>query len=360
MSRIYNFNPGPSTLPLSALQKCQSELLDYKGTGMSIIETSHRAKEFEAVLTDTQALLKELFAIPENYKILFLGGGASLQFAMIPMNFIPRGGSADYIVTGAWAQKALKEAGIIAAGRVAASSEDKQFNYLPRTADLDIDPQAAYVHLTSNNTIFGTQYHTFPEVKGKFLVADMSSDILSHAVDVSQFAMIYAGAQKNLGPAGVTVVILRDDLAATANEGVPTMLSYATHIKGNSLYNTPPVFGIYIMQLTLQWMKEQGGLQALENINKKKADLLYQTMDESDGFYRGTVQPEARSWMNATMRLTTEELEAAFISEAKAAGLQGLKGHRSVGGIRVSMYNAMPLAGIEKLTDFMKDFKAKH
>ncbi len=360
MPRIYNFNPGPSTLPLPALEKCQTEFLDYKGTGMSIVEISHRSKDFEAVLADTKALLKELFFIPDNFKIIFLGGGASLQFAMLPMNFIPTGGSADYIITGEWAQRALKEANIIARGRVAASSEDKQFTYIPSEKDLVIDPQAAYVHLTSNNTIFGTQYHAFPEVKGKFLVADMSSDILSRRVDVSKFAMIYAGAQKNLGPAGVTVVIIRDDFAATANSGLPTMLSYGTHIKGDSLYNTPPVFCIYLMQLTLQWVKEQGGLAVIEKINRQKAELLYQTIDESNGFYRGTVQPEARSWMNATLRLASEELEAEFVAEAKKAGLHGLKGHRSVGGIRVSMYNAMPLAGIEKLTDFMKQFKSKH
>jgi len=360
MSRIYNFNPGPSTLPLPALEKCQSEMLDYKGTGMSIIEISHRSKEFEAVLADTQALLKELMAIPGNYKIIFLGGGASLQFAMVPMNFIAKGGSADYIVTGEWAKRAIKEANLIAKARAAGSSEDAQFTYLPAESALQLDPQAAYVHLTSNNTIYGTQYHRFPEVEGKFLIADMSSDILSHTVDVSKFAMIYAGAQKNLGPAGGTVCIIRDDLAATANAGLPTMLAYETHLKNNSLYNTPPVFAIYIMQLTLQWVKEQGGLAAVEKVNRAKAELLYQTIDDSDGFFRGTVRPDSRSWMNVPIRMASEELETEFIGEAKKQGLYGLKGHRSVGGIRVSMYNAMPLAGIEKLTNFMKQFKSKH
>ncbi|HNW58199.1 MAG TPA: 3-phosphoserine/phosphohydroxythreonine transaminase [bacterium] len=360
MGRVYNFNPGPSTLPLSALEKAQAEFTDYKGTGMSVLEMSHRSKDFEAILADTQSLLKEMIGIPDNYKILFLGGGASLQFAMLPMNFIPQGGSADYVVTGEWAKRAIKEANIIARGHAAASSEDKNFSYLPKPESWDLDPQAAYLHLTSNNTIFGTQYRSFPDHKGKFLVCDMSSDILSHRFDISPFAMIYAGAQKNLGPAGVTLVIVRDDFAATAREGLPTMLSYATHIKNNSLYNTPPCFPIYIMQLTLQWVKELGGLAAIEKINSDKADLLYATIDGSNGFYRGTVETGSRSWMNVPIRLATEELEAAFIVEAKSQGLVGLKGHRSVGGLRVSMYNAMPLAGIEKLVDFMKAFKSRH
>ncbi|HOY45766.1 MAG TPA: 3-phosphoserine/phosphohydroxythreonine transaminase [bacterium] len=360
MGRIYNFNPGPSTLPLAALEKAQAEFTDYKGSGMSVLEISHRSKDFEAILADTQNLLKEMLGIPDNYSILFLGGGASLQFAMLAMNFIPAGGSAEYVVTGEWAKRALKEANIVAKGRVAASSEERNFSYLPRAESWDLDPAAAFVHVTSNNTIFGTQYRTFPALKDKFLICDMSSDILSHRIDVSQFAMIYAGAQKNLGPAGVTLVILRNDLAATAREGLPTMLSYATHIKNNSLYNTPPCFPIYIMQLTLQWVKEIGGLAAIEKINRDKAELLYSTIDESGGYYRGTVEPESRSWMNVTIRMVSEELEAAFIAEAKAQGLGGLKGHRSVGGIRASMYNAMPLAGIEKLTAFMKAFKASH
>ncbi len=360
MGRVYNFNPGPSTLPLAALEKAQAEFTDYKGTGLSVLEMSHRSKDFEAILADTQNLLRELIGIPANYQILFLGGGASLQFAMAPMNFIPPGGSADFVVTGEWAKRAIKEANIIAKGRAAASSEEKNFSYLPQPASWDLDPEAAYVHVTSNNTIFGTQYRTFPDLKGRFLVCDMSSDILSHRFDMQQFAMVYAGAQKNLGPAGVTLVILRDDFAATARQGLPTMLSYATHIKNNSLYNTPPCFPIYIMQLTLQWVKELGGLAAIEKINHDKAELLYSAIDSSDGFYRGTVAPDSRSWMNVPIRLATEELEAAFIAEAKSRGMIGLKGHRSVGGLRVSMYNAMPLAGIEKLVGFMKEFKAGH
>ncbi len=360
MARIYNFNPGPSTLPLTALEKAQAEFTDYKGSGMSVLEISHRSKDFEAILANTKELLRTLLGIPDNYQIIFTGGGASLQFAMLPMNFIPAGGSADYVVTGEWARRAYKEANIIAKGRLAASSEADNFSWLPTPDAWDLDPASAYVHMTSNNTIFGTQYHDFPALQDKNLVCDMSSDIMSHQFDVKKFAMIYAGAQKNLGPAGVTMAIIRDDFAAKANKGLPTMLAYETHIKHDSLYNTPPVFGIYIMQLTLQWVKDLGGLPAIEAINRKKAELVYSAIDGSDGFYRGTVRTDSRSWMNIPFRLTSEELEAAFISEAKQAGLIGLKGHRSVGGIRVSLYNAMTVEGVEKLTAFMKDFKAKH
>ncbi|NIA29275.1 MAG: 3-phosphoserine/phosphohydroxythreonine transaminase [Actinobacteria bacterium] len=360
MARIFNFNAGPSTLPLSALEKCQAELLDYQGCGMSVMEISHRSKEYDGIHEGTKALFRELYGIPDNYKILFLGGGASTQFAMTAMNFIPKGGSADYIITGAWSKKALKEATIIADAKVAASSEDKKFSYIPGRDALQLDPNAAFVHITSNNTISGTQWQNFPDVNGKPLVADMSSDIMSKKVDVSKFALIYAGAQKNLGPAGVTVVILRDDFAATANKGLPTMLSYETHISKDSLFNTPPVFSIYMIKLVLEWVKEQGGMEAIEATNKQKADLLYGTIDESGGFYRGTVDKDSRSWMNATLRLSNENLEKEFIESAKAQGMGGLKGHRSVGGIRVSMYNAMPLQGIEKLVDFMKSFKAAH
>jgi phosphoserine aminotransferase len=257
-NRIFNFNPGPATLPLPALQTAMNELLDFKGTGMSILETSHRSPEFEGVMAETQSLLKELLKIPDNYHVLFLGGGASLQFAMIAMNFIPQGGSADYINTGTWSTKAIKEAGIVARHNVAASSEDKNFSYIPKKFHLD--PNAAYVHITSNNTIKGTQWHEFPDFSGKPLICDMSSDILSHIIDVSKFAMIYAGAQKNLGPSGVTVILLKDEFAKTAREGLPTMLTYKTHIDKNSLFNTPPVFPIYMVGLVLKWVKDQGGL----------------------------------------------------------------------------------------------------
>ena len=355
MSRIFNFNAGPSTLPLSVLEKCQAEFLDYEGTGMSIIESPHRSPEFDAVINETQRLLRELMGIPDNYSILFLGGGASLQFGMLAMNFIPQGGSADYVVTGTWAKKAHKEATIIANGRVAASSAETNFNRIP--TDFDFDANAAFVHTTSNNTIVGTQIWNFPDVGGKHMICDMSSDILSRKVDVNKFSMIYAGAQKNLGPSGVTLAILRDDLAKTANAGLPTMLSYGTHIDKNSMFNTPPVFPIYIIKLVLEWIKEQGGVDVVEATNRKKAELLYKTLDNSDGYYRGTVEIDSRSWMNVPFRLKDEELEKKFIAEAKANGLVGLKGHRSVGGVRVSMYNAMPLEGVQMLVKFMDEFK---
>jgi phosphoserine aminotransferase len=297
--------------------------------------------------------------IPDNYHILFLGGGASLQFTMIPQNFIPAGGSADYINTGTWAKKAIKEANIVAKGNVAATSEADNFNWIPVQDELQLDPEAAYLHFTSNNTIFGTEFHKFPETD-KPLICDMSSDIMSRPIDVSKFAMIYAGAQKNLGPAGVTVVIIRDDFARTANSGLPTMLAYDTHIDKDSMFNTPPAYGIYIIKLVQEWIVEQGGLEAIEAVNRQKAELLYGAIDTSDGYYRGTARTDSRSRMNVTIRLASEELEKKFIAEAAEIGLNGLKGHRSVGGIRVSMYNAMPLAGIEKLVGFMEKFKAEN
>lgn len=356
--RVYNFNPGPATLPLDALEKAKKEFLNYRDTGMSIIETSHRSPEFEGVLADAQALFKELTGIPDNYHILFMGGGASLQFAMIPMNFIGDGGSADYINTGTWSTKAIKEADIIAKGNVIASSEDKNFCYIPENYNLT--DGAAYLHITTNNTIKGTQWHNFPDTGGTPLVADMSSDILSYKFDVSKFAMIYAGAQKNLGPSGVTVILMRDDFASKAKEGLPTMLSYGTHIKKNSLFNTPPVFPIYMFKLVLEWVKKQGGLEKVEEINRKKAGMIYDAMDNSDGYYKGTAEVKDRSIMNLTMRMENEELEKKFISKAKEKGLHGLKGHRSVGGIRASMYNAFPLKGAEKLAEFMEKFKKKN
>ena len=358
MARVYNFNPGPAALPLPVLQKAQSELLDYPGTAMSIMEMSHRSKDFEQVLADAQSLFKKLMGLSDAFKILFLGGGASLQFTMIPMNFVPEGGSADYIVTGEWAKRAFKEANLLGKGRLAASSEDKQFSYLP--ASFDLDAKAAYVHLTSNNTIFGTQWHAYPEVNGKPLLVDMSSDILCRQTDFNRFSLIYAGAQKNLGPAGVTVIFLRDDLAETANKNLPTMLAYETHWKNNSLFNTPPVFAIYMIKLMLEWISNEGGVAGIEKINQQKAALLYKTIDESDGFYRGTVRADCRSWMNVPLRLNSEELETEFLNAAKKEGLVGLKGHRSVGGIRVSMYNAVSLEAIRVLTDFMKEFQKKH
>jgi len=358
MPRIFNFNPGPATLPLPALEKARDEFIDYMGTGMSILETSHRAPEFDQVLADTQSIVRNLLGIPDNYHIIFLGGGASLQFAMIPMNFIPDGGSADYINTGSWSVKAIKEAKIIAACNVAASSEDKNFSYIPNT--FDFDPNAAYVHITSNNTIKGTQWHKFPDTGGKPLLCDMSSDIMSRKIDVSKFAMIYGGAQKNLGPSGVTMIIIQDEFASRAKEGLPTMLTYKTHIDKNSLFNTPPVFPIYMIKLVMEWVKDQGGLEAVERTNRQKADMVYAAMDESDGYYRGTAEKDSRSMMNLTLRMADEHLEKKFIAEAKAIGLHGLKGHRSVGGIRASMYNAFPLEGTQRLVEFMKEFKQKN
>ncbi|MBL7032940.1 MAG: 3-phosphoserine/phosphohydroxythreonine transaminase [Candidatus Delongbacteria bacterium] len=356
MSRVYNFSPGPCTLPLPALEKAQAEFIDYHNTGMSIIESSHRGAEFKDVHVETKALLRQVLGIPEDYHILFLGGGASLQFTMIPQNFIPAGGSADYINTGTWSKKAIKEANIVAKANVVASSEADNFSWIPSQEEMQFDKNAAYLHFTSNNTIFGTEFHQFPETD-KPLVCDMSSDIMSRPIDVSKFAMIYAGAQKNLGPAGVTVVIIRDDFAKTANKGLPTMLAYDTHIDKDSMFNTPPAFGIYMIKLVLEWLLDQGGLETIEAINRQKAELFYGAVDASEGYYRGTARPDSRSRMNATMRLESEELEKKFIAEAAAIGLMGLKGHRSVGGIRVSMYNAMPLAGIEKLVAFMARFK---
>lgn len=360
MSRIFNFNPGPSTLPLPVLAKAQAEMLDYQGTGMSLMELSHRSPEYDVVHNDAQMLLRELMGIPENYKIIFLGGGASTQFAMAPMNFIPAGGSADYIITGAWSKKALKEATLIASAKVAGTSEETNFSYIPGMDQLEFDSNASYVHITSNNTIFGTQYFKYPDVNGKPLIADMSSDILCKDIDVSKFSLIYAGAQKNLGPSGVTVVIIKDEFAATENSGLPTMFRYSTHISKNSLFNTPPTFPIYIIKLVLEWIKEQGGVSAVEAVNKQKADLLYGAIDGSDGYYKGTTAKDSRSWMNVTMRLANEDLEKEFIAQAKKQGLGGLKGHRDVGGIRVSMYNAMPLAGVKSLVDFMTTFKAQN
>jgi len=357
MNRVYNFNPGPATLPLSALEKARNEFLDYLGTGMSIIESSHRGPEFDQAAKDCQALLKELLGIPEGYHVLFLGGGASTQFAMLAMNFIPKGGSADYINTGTWSTKAIKEAEIIAKCNVAASSEDKNFCYIPDK--FNFDTKAAFVHFTSNNTIKGTEWHNLPPTD-KPLICDMSSDIMSQQIDVSKYSMIYAGAQKNLGPSGVTVVILKDELAQTANDDLPTMFKYATHIKKDSMFNTPPTFPIYMVKLVAEWVKEQGGVAAVEKVNRKKAQLVYDAMDNSDGYYRGTADLNSRSIMNLTMRMKDEGLEKQFIAEAKAVGLHGLKGHRSVGGIRASMYNAFPLEGAEKLVDFMKKFKANN
>ncbi len=358
--RSWNFYAGPAVLPLPALELAQREMLDWAGTGMSVMETSHRSKEYDAVHMEAMQLFTELLSLDADHKVLFLQGGASTQFAMVPMNFIPPGGSADYIVTGEWAQKALKEANIVATARAAASTEKEGFTRLPTQGELDLDPNAAYVHLTSNNTIFGSQYHTFPEVGSTRLVADMSSDFLWRPFDANRFSLIYAGAQKNIGPAGVTVVIISQKWVEQANGKLPTMLRYATHTGKDSLYNTCPTFAIYMVRNVLRWVKEQGGLPAMEKRNRTKGDLLYQVIDGSGGFYRSPVEPASRSYMNVVFRLPSEELEGKLVNEAKANRMFGLKGHRSVGGCRASIYNAMDVAGVEALAQFMTEFARKN
>lgn len=358
--RIWNFNPGPATLPLSVLEKAREEMVNYQGTGMAVMELSHRSKEYDAIQTGTKSLLIELFQIPDNYKVLFLQGGASLQFAMVPMNLLPQGKTVDYIITGSWSKKALKEAKMIGAVNIAGSSEDTNFNRIPKQQELKLNPDADYCHITSNNTIAGTQYQTFPETGGVPLVADMSSDILSKKIDFKKFGLIYAGAQKNLGPSGITVVIIRDDLLEKCRQDIPIILQYKTHADADSFYNTPPTYSIYLVKLVLEWVKSLGGLAAIEKRNQEKADILYGIIDSNPDFYKGAVEKESRSFMNVTFRLPSEDLEVKMISEAKAAGFGGLKGHRSVGGIRVSMYNAMEPQGIRELTEFMKDFAQKN
>jgi len=358
--RIWNFNPGPATLPLPVLEKAKSELPNYMNTGMAVMELSHRSKEYSAIHTETKSLMIDLFSIPENFDVLFLQGGASLQFAMIPMNLLGPGQSADYIITGSWSKKALKEAQLRGNVNIAGSSEDTNFNRIPKQEELILDSNAAYCHITSNNTIAGTQYQTYPDTKNVPVVADMSSDILSRRVDFTKLALIYAGAQKNLGPSGVTVVIIRKDLIEKAGADVPIILRYATHAEKDSIYNTPPTYSIYLMKLVLEWVKSLGGLNAVENRNQEKANMLYNLIDSNPTFFKGAAEKDSRSAMNVTFRLPTEDLEAQFIGDGKAAGFGGLKGHRSVGGIRVSMYNALEPQGIKELTDFMKDFAQKN
>lgn len=357
VKRNINFNPGPAALPLDVLKIVQGELLDYQGSGMSILEGSHRAKEFEAINDQTIALVRELLGIGTDYHVLFLGGGASTQFALIPMNFIGDGQTAAYVDTGEFASKALKECQIVAKAHVAFSSKEEKYRRVPKMSEIRYPEDVAYLHMCSNNTIEGTQFREFP-ITGKVpLVADMTSDIASRQLDFKKFSLIYAGAQKNLGPAGVTLVVIRDDFLAKGKKGLPTMFSYKTHADNKSLYNTPPVFGVYIMKLVLEWTKSKGGLAGMEKINAAKKDLLYSAIDAAPDFYKGTAEKSSRSWMNVTMRLPTEELENKFIADAKKEGLVGLKGHRSVGGIRFSIYNAVSLEDIQKTVDFMDKFR---
>ncbi len=360
VNRVYNFNPGPATLPLDVLEQAQAEFLDYRGSGMSIMESSHRSPQFDEINLAANALLRELLGIPDGYHVLFLQGGASLQFAMVPMNFLRAAQFGDYVHTGTWSRKAIAEANIIGRGRLAGSSEEHRFNRIPAMDEIDFDSDARYVHITSNNTIAGTQWHRFPETGDRPLICDMSSDILSRHIDVSQFGLIYAGAQKNLGPSGVTVVVIRDDLIETGRDDIPTLLQYRTQASKDSLFNTPNSFGIYFLRLYLEHVKKQGGLDAVQKLNHRKQELVYRAIDDSDGYYRGTVELGSRSWMNATIRLRDEALEKQFIAEGAENGLVGLKGHRSVGGIRVSMYNAMSLEGIQALVAFMADFKGRN
>lgn len=360
MKRAFNFNAGPAALPLSVLQKAQEQFVDYNGAGMSIMEMSHRSAAYEAVNNETEALVRRLLQVPDNYKILFMTGGASTQFAMLPMNFLAADKQAAYVHTGAWASKAISEAKMIGQTVVAASAEADQYMKMPSLDHLALDANTAYLHVTSNETIGGTQMKKFPSIGNIPLIADMSSDILSRPLQVEQFGMIYAGAQKNLGPSGVTLVIIRDDLVAASSKDIPTMFRYSTHAKSNSLYNTPPSYSVYMMKLVLEWIEEMGGVSKLEAYNEQKTDLIYNTIDNSDGFYRGCADPESRSRMNITFRLATEQLEKQFVQESELAGFVGLKGHRDVGGLRASTYNAVPLASCEALAQFMKDFQQRN
>lgn len=358
--RAYNFNAGPSALPLEVLEKAQQQLVNFRDSGMSIMEMSHRSAIFDEVHNEAIALLKKLYAIPENYEVLFLQGGASLQFTMIPMNFLQADQKASYVLSGSWSEKAFKEAKLFGTPVEAASTKENKYRNIPALADIKFNEEDAYLHITSNNTIYGTQWKEFPETGNVPLVADMSSDILSKPVDVSKFGLIYAGAQKNLGPSGVTVVIIRKDLLEKANVNIPTMLKYSTHADSNSLYNTPPTFGIYMLGEVLKWVESKGGVAEIAKHNELKAKVIYDAIDNSNGFYTGHATPESRSLMNITFRVADEELEKQFLVEAKAAGFVGLNGHRSVGGCRASTYNAVPLEACEALRDFMVEFQQKH
>jgi len=360
VNRVHNFGAGPAVLPLGVLERVQAELLDYAGTGMSVMEMSHRSAAFEAIIHKAEADLRTLLGLAGDHAVLFVQGGASLQFAMVPANLRPEGASADYVLSGHWSKAALKEAERSGRTRVAGSSEASRFDRVPAQNELDLDPEAAYLHFTSNNTIYGTQWSIDPEPPGSVpLVCDASSDILSRPIDVARYGLIYAGAQKNLGPAGVTLVIVRRDLLERTPGGLPALLDYRLLAEHKSLYNTPPTFGVYVVGLVLQWLLDSGGLAEAARRNEAKAALVYEAIDGSGGFYRGHAQPGSRSRMNVTFRLQTEELEKAFLKQAPAAGLDGLKGHRSVGGLRASIYNACPLESVRALAAFMRDFQKR-
>ena len=357
MAKKYNFYAGPEILPQEVMKKAQEELLDFNGSGLSIMEISHRSKDFEAVINTAEAKVRALLGVPENYTIMFLQGGASLQFGMVPMNLL-KGKKADYVHTGEWAKKAIKEAKLFGTVNIAGTSEDKNFSYVPE--NLTLSPDAQYVHITSNETIGGIQWAQFPATGNVPLIIDMSSDVFSRRIDFKNIGAIYAGAQKNIGPAGVTLVIMRNDLLEAGADGLTTMLSYKTHAKEKSMYNTPPCFAIYIIKLVMDWIEGHGGLAGIEKVNNEKAKAIYDAIDLSNGYYKGTAAVKDRSKMNVTFRLPSEALEEKFINEAKQAGFIGLKGHRSVGGCRASIYNAMSLAGVGELTQFMKKFAAEN
>ena len=357
--RVHNFSAGPAVLPLPVLEEAQRDLVALPGVGMSILEISHRSKTFEGILAKTEQDVRTLGGVPSTYRVLFLQGGASLQFSMVPLNLLTSGATADYIVTGGWAQKAVKEAQRVGTVHIAATTEGDNFSRIPRQDELQLTPEAAYVHMTTNNTLFGTEWASEPNVGAVPLVADTSSDMFSRPIDVSKYGLIYAGAQKNLGPSGVTLVIIREDLLARSSKSLHTMLNYAVHAENGSMYNTPPCFGIYLIGLVMKWALAQGGLDAVGKQNERKAAKLYAEIDRS-GFYKGTAEKGSRSRMNITFRLPNEQLEAKFVKDSTAAGLDGLKGHRSVGGMRASIYNAFPEDGIDALVSFMQEFERKN
>jgi len=359
MARVYNFSAGPAVLPEEVLMEAAAEMLDYNGTGMGVMEMSHRSKAYQQIIDEAEADLRDLMNIPDNYKVLFLQGGASQQFAMIPMNLM-KNGVADYIITGQWAKKAYQEAQKYGKANAVASSADKTFSYIPDCSDLPISEDADYVYICENNTIYGTKFHTLPNTKGKLLVSDVSSCFLSEPIDVTKYGMVYGGVQKNIGPAGVVIAIIREDLITEdVLPGTPTMLQYKIHADNGSMYNTPPAYGIYICGKVFKWLKKMGGLEAMQVHNEKKAKILYDFLDSSK-LFKGTVRKEDRSLMNVPFITGNEELDAEFVKSATAAGFVNLKGHRTVGGMRASIYNAMPIEGVEKLVAFMKEFEASH
>ena len=359
MQRVFNFSAGPGALPLEVLEKAQQELVCYGDSGMSVMEMSHRSKDYDAIIKDAEARLRKIMGIPDHYKVLFLQGGASLQFAMIPLNLLHKSFKADYIESGQFASKALKEAQKYGKINVVGSSKADNYTYIPKVSKDEFDPEADYVYICANNTIYGTKFHEYPDTGDVPLVADMSSCILSEEVDVSKFGIIYAGAQKNLGPAGVTLVIIREDLIGYANEKVPAMLNYKLMADNGSMYNTPPTYGIYMLKLMFEWIEQQGGVAALEKRNKEKATLLYDYLDQSK-LFKPTAYKEDRSMMNVTFVTGDPDLDAKFVKEATAEGLVSIKGHRSVGGMRASIYNAMPIEGVQKLVEFMRKFEAEN